>query len=47
VVWARSTAFSRPGAKIGLYLAGAFNLGLALGFGTLARRQRAAARPAS
>jgi hypothetical protein len=44
VVWARSTAFSRPGAKLGLYLAGAFNLALALGFGTLARRQRAAAR---
>jgi hypothetical protein len=47
VVWARSAAFSRPGAKVGLYLAGAFNLGLALGFGTLARRQRAAARPIS
>jgi hypothetical protein len=37
IVWSRSPAFSRPGARIGLGLAGVFNLGAALGFGTLAR----------
>jgi len=37
VVWARSPAISRPGAKLGLHLAGAFNLAVAVGFGALAR----------
>ncbi len=37
VVWARSPAVSRPGAKLGLRLAGAFNLAAAAGFGVLAR----------
>ncbi len=37
VVWARSRAFSRPGAKAGMWLAGAANLGMALGFAHLAR----------
>jgi hypothetical protein len=37
VIWARSPAVSRPGAKLGLRVAGAFNLGVALGFGALAR----------
>jgi hypothetical protein len=37
VVWSASPAVSRPGAKAGLWLAGAFNLGVALGFGRLAR----------
>ena len=32
VVWSASPAFSRPGAKAGLWLAGAFNLAVALGF---------------
>ena len=36
-VWAQSPAVSRPGAKLGLYLAGAANLAMALGFGRLAR----------
>jgi hypothetical protein len=36
VVWARSPAVSRPGAKLGLRLAGVFNLGAALGFAALA-----------
>lgn len=36
-VWARSPAVSRPGAKLGLYLAGAANLAMALGFAHLAR----------
>jgi len=44
VVWARSPAVSRPGAKLGLRLAGAFNLAAAVGFGALARwRERDAA----
>lgn len=38
VVWARSEAFSRPGARAGLWFAGAFNLGMALGFAKLARQ---------
>ncbi|HEX2016708.1 MAG TPA: hypothetical protein VGN69_08440 [Solirubrobacteraceae bacterium] len=38
VVWASSPAVSRPGAGLGLRLAGAFNLGIALGFAGLAAR---------
>jgi hypothetical protein len=37
VVWSRSPAVSRPGAKLGLRMAGAFNLATALGFASLAR----------
>ena len=37
VVWARSDAFSRPGAKAGMWLAGAANLAMAAGFAYLAR----------
>jgi hypothetical protein len=37
VVWSASPAMSRPGAKAGLWLAGAFNLGVALGFARLSR----------
>jgi hypothetical protein len=43
-LWAASPAVSRPGAKAGLRLAGAFNLAVALGFGRLARSE-AASRP--
>jgi len=39
VLWSRSAAFSRPGARAGLWFAGAFNLAAALGFGWLAREQ--------
>ena len=39
VVWSASPAVSRPGAKSGLWMAGAFNLAVALGFGWLARRE--------
>lgn len=39
VVWSASPALSRPGAKAGLRLAGAYNLAVALGFGSLARRR--------
>jgi hypothetical protein len=37
VVWARSPALSRPGAKAGLGMAGVFNLAAAAGFAALAR----------
>ena len=39
VVWSRSASFTRPGAREGLWFAGAFNLAVAVGFGWLARRQ--------
>jgi hypothetical protein len=38
-VWSYSPAVSRPGAKLGLRLAGAFNLGVAAGFAALARQR--------
>jgi hypothetical protein len=38
VVWSASPAVSRPGAKAGLWFAGAYNLAVALGFARLARR---------
>ena len=37
-LWAESAAISRPGAKLGLRLAGVGNLAMALGFAWLARR---------
>jgi hypothetical protein len=37
VVWARSEAFSRPGARAGMWFAGASNLVMTLGFAHLAR----------
>jgi hypothetical protein len=36
-LWSRSPAFTRPGARAGLWLAGAANLAMALGFGRLGR----------
>ena len=38
-LWSASPAVSRPGAKAGLRLAGAFNLAVAIGFGWLAQRE--------
>jgi hypothetical protein len=38
VLWSRSPAWSRPGARQGLWAAGAANLAMAIGFGVLARR---------
>jgi hypothetical protein len=38
-LWSRSAAVTRPGAKAGLWLAGAGNLAMTLGFAWLARRQ--------
>jgi hypothetical protein len=40
VLWSRSPAFTRPGARAGLWFAGASNLAMALGFGWLARREQ-------
>jgi len=37
-LWAQSPAVSRPGAKLGLYLAGAANLAMAAGFAWMSRR---------
>jgi hypothetical protein len=37
-LWAQSPAVSRPGAKLGLYAAGAANLAMAAGFAWLSRR---------
>ncbi len=38
ILWSRSPAFSRPGARAGLWFAGLGNLAMTLGFGYLARR---------
>ena len=40
IVWSQSEAFSRPGARAGLWFAGAANLAMAVGFGWLASRRR-------
>jgi hypothetical protein len=37
IVWARSPAFSRPGARAGLWFAGLSNLAMTLGFAQQAR----------
>jgi hypothetical protein len=39
-LWSRSPAFNRPGARLALWGAGAANLGMALGFGSLGRKRR-------
>jgi hypothetical protein len=38
VLWSRSPAFSRPGARGALWFAGAGNLAMAIGFGWLSKR---------
>jgi hypothetical protein len=38
VIWSRSPAITRPGARAGLWLAGLGNLAMTLGFAHLARR---------
>jgi hypothetical protein len=40
VVWSRSASFSRPGARVGMWLAGAANLAMAAGFARLAGSRR-------
>jgi hypothetical protein len=37
-LWSRSAAVSRPGAKLGLWVAGAANVAMAAGFAWMARR---------
>jgi hypothetical protein len=37
ILWSRSAAFSRPGARAGLWFAGLSNLAMTLGFAHLAR----------
>ena len=39
ILWWRSEAFTGPGARTWQWLAGASNLAMAVGFGTLARRR--------
>ena len=39
VVWSRSPAFNRPGARAGLWLAGLANVAMATGYARLARRE--------
>ena len=39
VLWSRSPGFSRPGARQGLWLAGAGNLAMTIGFAALSRRR--------
>jgi hypothetical protein len=43
-LWSRSPAFSRRGARAALWLAGAGNLAMALGFAWMARRRGARRR---
>jgi hypothetical protein len=43
-LWSRSSAFSRPGARAGMWLAGAGNLAMTIGFGWLAQRERGGRR---
>lgn len=37
IIWSRSEGFRRPGARAGMWMAGAANLAMALGFAHLAR----------
>jgi hypothetical protein len=37
IIWSRSAAFSRPGARAGLWFAGLSNVAMTLGFAHLAR----------
>lgn len=39
IVWSQSPAFKRPGAREGLYLAGAANLAMAVGFAWVSTRR--------
>ena len=46
VIWSASPAFTRPGARAGLWFAGASNLAMALAYGRLAAgRSRRSRRP--
>jgi hypothetical protein len=44
-IWAAtSPGFTRPGARAGMFLAGVANIGMALGFGSLAQRRKKSQR---
>ena len=43
-LWSRSPAFSRPGARAGMQLAGVANVAMTIGFGWLAQRERSGRR---
>jgi hypothetical protein len=43
-LWSRSPGFSRPGARAGMWFAGAANLAMAIGFGWLSQHRRAGRR---
>ena len=43
-LWSRSPAFSRPGARTAMRLAGAGNLAMTIGFGWLAQREHGGRR---
>ena len=46
ILWSASPAFTRPGARAGLWFAGASNLAMALGYGRVAaERSRRSRRP--
>jgi hypothetical protein len=44
VVWAQSPGFKRPGARVGLWMAGVSNLAMTVGYGALAERPRSRKR---
>jgi hypothetical protein len=44
ILWSRSPAFSRPGARAGLWFAGISNMAMACGYAWLAERERRPAR---
>jgi hypothetical protein len=44
ILWSRSAAFTRPGARAGLWMAGAANLAMTLGFASLARERASGPR---
>ena len=44
IVWSRSASFTRPGARAGMWFAGAANLAMTLGFAKLARDGAARSR---
>jgi hypothetical protein len=44
VLWSRSPAFSRPGARAGMWVAAGGNLAMTVGFGWLAKRRRGGRR---
>ena len=40
ILWSASPAFNRPGARAGLWMAGAFNGAVSLGFARMSRKRR-------